>query len=151
MRHWLFKSEGDCYSIDDLRRDKKTAWSGVRNYQARNYMMREMSVGDQVLFYHSNSKPTGVYGVARVVSMVKPDVTQFDTKDDHYDPKATKDRPRWYCIDITYADKFDSPVSLQTIKLSSELDGMLVRTPGSRLSIQPVSREHFEHIIKLSR
>jgi predicted RNA-binding protein with PUA-like domain len=151
MRYWLFKSEGDCYSIDDLKRDKKTAWSGVRNYQARNYMMREMSVGDQVLFYHSNSKPTGVYGVARVVSMVKPDVTQFDTKDDHYDPKATKDRPRWYCIDIAYADKFYSPVSLQTIKLSSELDDMLVRAPGSRLSIQPVSREHFEHIIKLSR
>jgi predicted RNA-binding protein with PUA-like domain len=149
MKYWLFKSEGDCYSIDDLKRDKKTSWSGVRNYQARNFMTQDMSVGDLVLFYHSSSNPTGVYGVAKVVSQAHVDETQYDSKDDHFDPKATKERPMWRCVDIAFVEKLENPVALETIKNSSELEGMVVRERGSRLSIQPVSERHFKYILNI--
>ncbi len=145
MNYWLMKSEGDCYSIDDLKRDKKTSWGGVRNYQARNFMMRDMQKGDLVLFYHSNSKPSGVYGIAKVVSAAHPDETQFDTKDEHCDPKATREKPIWYCVDVAFIEKFKNPVSLDAMKFDPKLEGMLVRARGSHLSIQPVSEKHFRY------
>lgn len=153
MRYWLIKSEGDCYSIDDLKRDKKVAWTGIRNYQSRNFMMRDMSVGDIVLFYHSNGTidaPTGVYGIARVASAVHPDETQFDKKDEHYDPRASKSTPIWHCVDMAFVRKFKNPVTLAEIKIDPALEGMLVRARGSRLSIQPVSEKHFEYIVNLA-
>jgi predicted RNA-binding protein with PUA-like domain len=149
MRYWLFKSEGDCYSIDDLKRDKTTAWTGVRNYQARNFMTQDMKVGDQILFYHSSSKPTGVYGIARVAKPAHVDESQFDTKDGHFDPKAAKDKPIWHCVGIAFVRKFKNSVSLDEIKLDPKLEGMMVRAQGSRLSIQPVSEKHFKHILNL--
>lgn len=148
VNYWLMKSEGSCYSIDDLRRDKKTPWSGVRNYQARNFMLRDMKKGDLVLFYHSNSNPSGVYGIGKVVSEAHPDETQFDIKDGHYDPKASRHKPIWYCVDIAFVKKFKIPISLHMIKFSPKLEDMLVRATGSRLSIQPVSAKHFHHIHK---
>ncbi len=151
MNHWLIKSEGSCYSIDDLKKDEKTSWDGIRNYQARNYMVRDMKVGDLVLFYHSMSEPTGVYGVAKVVSKPHVDETQFDKKDDHYDSKATEAKPIWFCVDMAFVEKFKHPVSLAEIKLDPALEGMPVRAPGSRLSIQSVSKEHFEYIKKLGK
>lgn len=167
MNHWLIKSEGECYSIDDLKRDKKTAWEGVRNYQARNFMVGgagssgatdgkkgakstvTMSIGDLILFYHSNgtaTHPTGVYGIARVVSGVHPDMTQFDPNDEHYDPKSKKEKPMWHCVDVAFVEKFARPVTLEDIKLDTKFEGMLVRERGSRLSIQPVSEKHFERV-----
>ncbi|MBI2120640.1 MAG: EVE domain-containing protein [Parcubacteria group bacterium] len=146
MNYWLMKTEPDAYSIDDLKRDKKTPWSGVRNYQARNFMMRDMEKGDLVLFYHSSSKPAGVYGIGKVASAAHPDETQFDAKGKYYDPKATKEKPRWYCVDISFVKKSKNPVSLAAVKFDPKLEGMLVRTRGSRLSIQPVSEKHFRHI-----
>jgi predicted RNA-binding protein with PUA-like domain len=145
--YWLFKSEEDCYSIDDLKRDKHIAWEGIRNYQSRNFMMRDMKVGDTILFYHSSSEPTAVVGVARVSKAAHPDETQFDTKGEYYDPKATRENPRWYCVDVAFVSKFKTPMSLSVIKIDPKLEGMMVREQGSRLSIQPVSQKHFEYIV----
>ena len=149
MRYWLIKSEGSCYSIDDLKRDKKISWEGIRNYQSRNFMRDDMSVGDLVLFYHSLGtieQPTGVYGIAKVASASHPDMSQFDKKDPHFDPKATKEKPIWFCVDMAYVSTLKTPVNLGMIKLDRNLEGMEVRRPGSRLSIQPVSEKHFKHI-----
>lgn len=148
------KSEAECYSIDDLARAGVTSWEGVRNYQARNFMMNEMQIGDQVLFYHSNgttSQPSGVYGIARIATPAHPDHGQFFVNDEHYDPKSTREKPIWYCVDVEYVSKFDNPVPLKVIKNDPELSGIPVAQTGSRLSIQPVSESHFEHIITLSK
>ncbi len=150
QKYWLIKSEGDCYSIDTLKQDKKTPWSGVRSYQARNYMRDEMSIGDLALFYHSNSKPSGIYGVAKVVSKPHTDETQFDKKDEHFDPKSNKENPQWICVDFGFVSKLKEPISLTELKADPKLDGMYVRRKGDRLSIQPVSKKHFEYILKLA-
>ncbi len=109
-------------------------------------MMKDMKVGDLVLFYHSISKPTGVYGIAKVASKAHPDMSQYDKKDMHFDPKATKDKPIWFCVDMAFVKKFNKPISLESIKNDPKLQGMLVRAKGSRLSVQPVSEQHFKHI-----
>ncbi len=145
MQYWLLKSEPESYGIDHLRRDKVESWSGVRNYQARNFM-QSMEVGDLCLFYHSSTKEKGVYGVAKVVASAHPDTTQFDKKDSHFDPKATKEKPIWYCVDVAFVEKFKEPVSLYQMKADPELKGMLALAPGSRLSVQPVSQKHFIYI-----
>jgi len=146
MRYWLLKSEGDCYSIDDLKQDKYTAWTGVRNYQARNFMRDDMKKGDLALFYHSSSTPTGVYGIAKIVAPAHADETQFDKKNDHYDGTSKKDDPRWVCVDVAFVKKFKEPISLEEIKHDPNLEGMMVRQQGSRLSIQPVSEKDFRYI-----
>lgn len=154
MNHWLIKSEGDCYSIDDLKKDKKTPWSGIRNFQARNFMRDIMKVGDKVLFYHSNGtkeNPTGVYGVAKVSSKSYPDITAFDKKDDHYDSKSKKENPTWFLVDMSFVSKFKNPVTLSQIKFEPKLKGIMVAQKGSRLSIQPVSKEHFEFITNMGK
>lgn len=145
-RYWLMKSEGDCYSIDDLKRDKKTAWTEVRNYQARNFMRDDMQMGDLVLFYHSNSDPNGVYGIAKIASKAHADETAFDKKSEYYDPKATKENPIWVCVDVAFLKKFKEPVTLGELKADPKLKGMLVQEKASRLSVQPVSEAHFKHI-----
>lgn len=146
MNYWLLKTEPGCYSIDDLKKEKTTAWSGVRNYQARNLMRDHMRIGDLVLFYHSNAKPSGVYGVARVVKESHPDDTQFDKTDEHYDPKATKENPIWFCVTVEFVKQYAEPVSLEQIKFDPKLEGMAVRQKGNRLSVQPVSKKEFEYI-----
>jgi predicted RNA-binding protein with PUA-like domain len=149
MNYWLIKSEGNCYSIDDFKRDKKTAWEGIRNYQARNYM-KSMEKGDLLLYYHSITKPMGVYGIAKVVGLAHPDESQFNKKDEmEYDPKATKDKPIWYCVDVGFVEKFKTPVTLEAMKKDAKLKGMVVLAKGSRLSVQPVSEKHFEHVRSL--
>lgn len=152
MKYWLFKSEGSCYSIEDLKKDKKTPWTGVRNFQARNFMMKEMSVGDTVFFYHSNGtkdQPTGIYGLATVSSKPHPDETQFDTADQHYDPKSKKENPVWWCVDIAFTQKCTEPIALSYIKIDPNLTGILVAQVGSRLSIQPVSENHAQYLLEL--
>jgi predicted RNA-binding protein with PUA-like domain len=146
MRYWLLKSEGDCYSIDDLKQDKVTAWTGIRNYQARNFMRDDMKKGDMALFYHSSSKPTGIYGIAKIISAGYADPTQFDPKDGHYDPTSKKDDPRWVCVDVQFVQKCKEPVSLEEIKRDPHLEGMMVRAQGSRLSVQPVEEKHFKYV-----
>lgn len=156
MNYWLLKSEAHCYSIDDLKKDKKTAWTGVRNFQARNFMTRDMKVGDTVFFYHSGGSKTkdvvtGIYGLAKVSSTAHPDPTQFDKKDEHYDPKSKKENPTWQCVDVAFVKKFIEPIALSYIKLDPNLDGIMVAQVGSRLSVQPVSQKHGEYLLKVSR
>jgi predicted RNA-binding protein with PUA-like domain len=150
MQYWVLKSEGDCYSIDDLKRDQKTPWTGIRNYQARNFMRDHMERGDLCLFYHSNgtfAEPTGVYGIAKVASSAHPDLTAQNCTDEHYDPKSSAENPIWECVDIAYVAHLNQPVLLADIKLDPKLAGIMVAARGSRLSIQPVSQKHFEYII----
>lgn len=145
MNYWLMKSEGDCYSIDDLKKDGVTPWSGVRNFQARNYMRDYMKVGDLAIFYHSSSKPTGAYGIAEVASKPHLDATAKDPKDEHYEPKS-----EWVCVDMKFVKKFARPVTLDEIKKDPELKGILVAKTGQRLSIMPVSEKHFKRIVELA-
>ncbi len=148
MNYWLIKSEPDCYSIDDFAKDKKTAWSGIRNYQARNFM-KAMKVGDLIIFYHSSANPPAAAGVAKVTKEAYADITALDSKDDHYDPKATKANPIWFMVGVSFVEKFKQAVSLPQIKIDPVLDGIMVAAQGSRLSVQPVSKIHFEYVRKL--
>jgi predicted RNA-binding protein with PUA-like domain len=153
MNYWLLKSEGGCYSIDDLKKDKKTSWTGIRNYQARN-LMKEMKVGDLAFFYHSSGtaeNPTGIYGICKIVAVAQPDLTQFDKKDEHYDPKATKAKPIWECVDVAFVEKFAEPVTLAQLKLNPNFAGLDVLRTGNRLSVQRVSEKHFNHVLNIGR
>lgn len=149
MNYWLIKSEANCYSIDDLKRDKKIAWEGVRNYQARNYMVGGMQLGDLALFYHSNEDPIGIIGLAKVVSKVHPDLSAQNHKDEHFDPKATAIKPIWYCVDFAFAKKFKKTLTLDEIKQDNVLKNMIVAKRGNRLSITPVLENHFERVVEL--
>ena len=146
---WLMKSEPDAYSIDQLQKDKKTLWEGVRNYQARNFMTQTMQVGDQVLFYHSNTNPPSVVGLAQISKPAVADPTAFDPKSDYYEPKATPERPIWECVEVAFVEKFPTPLSLHDIKEDPKLKDMLLIRKGQRLSIQPVTKAEFTHILKL--
>src|ERR1700757_3808711 len=106
-KYWLVKSEPSSYSIDDLKRDKVTAWTGIRNYQARNHMRDGMKKGDLVLFYHSSNEQLGIAGLAKVASAPHPDMTAFDKKSDYFDPKSKKENPTWICVDIEFVKKFE--------------------------------------------
>lgn len=149
MNHWLMKSEPDVFSIDQLHKDKTTLWEGVRNYQARNFMMKDMQVGDWVLFYHSNAQPSGVAGLAKVSKLAAPDKTQFDKKSEYFDQKATKEKPIWFCVEVEYVEKFKHLVSLNELRENEKLADMLVLQKGSRLSIQPVDKKHFDIVKKM--
>jgi predicted RNA-binding protein with PUA-like domain len=148
-RYWLMKSEPSVYSIADLKRDRTTCWDSVRNYQARNFMRDDMRVGDGVLFYHSNVQPMGIYGVAEVVRAAYPDHTAFDPADPHYDPKSDPAHPSWMMVDIGYVGTFKAPITLATLKQTPGLEKMLVIQRGSRLSVQPVSREEWAIVMGL--
>lgn len=146
-RYWLMKSEPVSYSIDHLEKDKKTAWTGVRNFQARNYMRDGMRSGDMVLFYHSTCKEPGIYGVAKVASAAYPDPTQFDPKSDYYDPRATEAKPIWMLVDIAFVQKLEEPILLSALRGDAQYANMMLLQPGSRLSITPVSEEHAARIL----
>jgi predicted RNA-binding protein with PUA-like domain len=147
-RHWLIKSEPSSYSIDDLKKDKKTAWTGVRNYTARNFMRDGMQVGDPVLFYHSSCPVPGVYGLAKVASKAYPDPTQFDTKSPYYDAKATKEKPIWYLVDIGFVKKLKEPVTLEEMKNDTRLVDMELLRRGNRLSVMEIKRAEFEIVLE---
>lgn len=144
------KSEPDVYSIDHLAKDKTTWWENVRNYQARNFMMKDMQAGDLVLFYHSNAEPPGIAGLATVSKAAEADKNQFDKKSEYFDPKATKEKPIWYCVQVQYKSKFKKLLALEQLKKDKFLAEMLLLKKGQRLSIQPVSESHFNHILKLA-
>lgn len=145
------KSEPDEFSIDDLVRapKKRTAWFGVRNYQARNFLRDEISLGDGVLFYHSSASPPAVVGTARVARAGYPDPTQFDPADDHCDPDSPRDAPRWFAVDIAFEEKFPRAIPLPELRADPALAGMVLLQKGSRLSVQPVSAAEWKRIVKL--
>ena len=142
------KSEPSVYSIDQLKKDKKTLWEGVRNYQARNFMMNDMNPNDQVLFYHSSAEVTGIAGLAKISKANQVDPTQFQSKSEYFDSKSKKEKPIWFCAEVEFVEKFTEVISLAEIKKTSQLKDMLVLKRGQRLSIQPVIKEHFEFILK---
>ncbi len=151
--YWLFKSEPDVFSWDDLvaEPNRTTYWEGVRNYQARNLLRDEIKEGDGVLYYHSNAKPQVIVGQCRVTRSGYPDPVQFDPKHKYYDPKATKEKPRWYVVDIQAEKPFSRPISLPELKERDDLDGLMLTKKGSRLSVQPVSAEHWKLLSKLGK
>lgn len=149
-RYWLMKSEPSTYSIDDLQSEGKTHWEGVRNYQARNFM-RQMEVGDKVLFYHSNAKPSGVYGLAEVCKKSYPDHTQFDPRSSYHDPKATAEKPIWEMVDVAFVEKFLHPISLQALKSEEALFDMKVVQPFQRLSVMDITQKHYDKVVALSK
>ncbi len=145
------KSEPSEYSIDHLKKDRSSSWYGVRNYLARNYMRDYMKVGDRVLFYHSSCALIGVAGIARVSSLAHPDETQFLLWDKHYDPKSTREKPIWMCVDVEYVEKLSRIISIAELRSTSWLEGMKILEKGNRLSITPVTEEEYRIIVSLSR
>ncbi|MAW07822.1 MAG: EVE domain-containing protein [Halobacteriovoraceae bacterium] len=150
MRYWLMKTEPDVFSIDDLKSQKTTPWEGVRNYQARNFMRDEMKKGDMVLIYHSNTKPPGVAGIGVVSKEAFPDHFAWDKKSKYFDPKSTKENPRWMMVEVKFKKKFKELISLSEIKETKGLEGMLILRKGNRLSITPVDKKHFDKIVEMA-
>ena len=150
MRHWLMKSEPHDYSFDDLLKDGRTPWDGVRNYQARNFMRDDMEIGDQVLFYHSNAKPPGVVGVCEVASEPYPDATQFDPASKYHDPKSDPQDPRWVLVDVTPVEALARFVPLEELRATESLAEMALLRRGQRLSIQPVTAAEFRAVLRLA-
>ena len=153
MQYWLMKSEPDCFSIDDLINEPKqtTHWDGVRNYQARNMMRDQMKPKDLVFFYHSNTNPPGIAGIAEVASEGYPDHTAFDPNSDHPDPKSDPNNPRWYMVDLKFQQKFNALISLHQLKSIPFLQDMKLLQKGNRLSVMPIAKEHWDFIIELSQ
>lgn len=142
-RFWLVKSEPHVYPFSQLKGDGKTHWDGVRNYQARNFMRDEMKVGDLVLFYHSNTKPPHIAGLARICKEGYPDYTSWDIESKYFDAKSDPDSPRWFMVDIEPIADFEPNLDLPTLKVMPGLEGMPLLARGQRLSVQPVAAEHF--------
>jgi predicted RNA-binding protein with PUA-like domain len=149
-RHWLMKSEPDAFSIDDLEKVGTEPWNGVRNYQARNHM-RQMQVGDGVLFYHSSCAVPAIVGIAEVASVPYPDPTQFDPKSDYFDAKSTREEPRWSLVDVSFVRKLKRAIPLEEIKRHSDAlgEGFALTQRGSRLSVSPVSAAQWKLLLSL--
>jgi predicted RNA-binding protein with PUA-like domain len=150
MHYWLMKSEPDEFSFEQLRARGTEPWTGVRNYQARNFM-RAANVGDLVLFYHSNCAEPGIAGVAKISKAAFTDPTQFDAKSDYHDPKSNRDDPRWSCVEVAYHQGFGRLVSLPDLRACEALADMLILRPGNRLSVTPVTAAEFKAICKLGQ
>jgi len=150
-RYWLMKCEPDAYTIDDLKRDGRTGWEGVRNFQARNFMRDEMQAGDGVLFYASNAEPSGVTGLAEISRAGYPDPFQFKKGHTYFDPASKTDSPTWYAVEIKFVERFAGTISLETLKATKGLEHMKVTQKGSRLSVQPVTKPEFDVVTKMGR
>jgi predicted RNA-binding protein with PUA-like domain len=152
IHYWLFKTEPNVYSIDDLGRtlDQTTGWDGVRNYQARNFLRDEIQVGDRVLLYHSRVEPMAVVGSLEVVRRGYPDSTAFDEDDKHFDPKSDPEDPTWYQVDVRLLQKFPQPVTRGQMKACPDLADMMLLKRGSRLSIQPVTETEWQAVHRLA-
>ena len=153
MNYWLFKSEPDVFSVDDLARrpNRTAAWDGVRNYQARNMLRDDFKKGDLAFLYHSSTDETGVAGIMQVVRTAYPDPTQFEKKNDHYDPASKREDPRWFVVDVQLKRRFKRVITLDELRKheTRELDGMLLLKRGNRLSITPVCEAHWQFILSL--
>jgi predicted RNA-binding protein with PUA-like domain len=150
MNYWLLKSEPDVYGITDLERDKTTIWDGVRNYQARNFL-RTMAVGDRAFYYHSNTTPPGIIGLAKVVETAIDDPTQFDPTHKYYDPKSTPASPRWQTVKLGFDQAFTQIITLETLRQTFTPEDFLVVRPGNRLSVIPVSQTVAQQILEMAK
>lgn len=152
-KYWLFKSDPEDFGWDDLKKskNKRTSWSGVRNYQVRNFIRDDMKKGDWVLFYHSNAEPNEIKGICEIVKEGYADDTQFKPDDPHYFPSASMDEPIWYMVDIQFKEELKKSVTLDDIKKNPKLKNMKLVQKGSRLSISPVTKDEYDEIIKMSK
>jgi len=150
-RCWLMKCEPSAYTIDDLARDGRTSWEGVRNYQARNFMRDDMREGDPVLFYASNAEPSGVTGLAKIARAAYPDRFAWKKGHKYFDADSDKTSPTWYMVDLAFVERFPEVVSLDTLKRTKGLEQMMVTKKGSRLSVQPVTRSEYDIVVRLGR
>lgn len=150
MGFWLFKTEPDAFSIDDLaeRPQQTEPWDGVRNYQARNFLRDKVQIGDKVFIYHSSCKQVGIAGVAEVVKAGYPDTEQFNPESKYYDPKASTDAPRWYRVDVKFVEKFRAVLPLKTIKSLPEVTEIGLVKKGHRLSIMPVEESEWHALYR---
>ncbi len=150
MNYWLFKSEPTTYGIDHLAQDKVTAWTGVRNYQARNFMRDGMKAGDRGFFYHSSCEVPGIAGIVEIAKGAYPDETQFDRKSRYYDEAATKEAPRWFNVDLKFVKK-TRVVSIAELRAHKPLSKLQILQRGSRLSITPVTKTEWDYIMRLAK
>lgn len=150
MAYWLMKTEPDVFSLDDLKNQpgKKEGWDGVRNYQARNNL-KSMQVGDQVFFYHSNAKPTGIVGIASVVRTAYPDLSAFDPKSPYFDPKSKRESPQWVMVDVRYESTFSRIITLDELKKIPALADWALVQKGNRLSVLPVTPQQWKTVMGL--
>jgi len=149
MAYWLMKSEPDAYSIDDLERDGREMWDGIRNYQARNMMRDDMRIGDEAIFYHSACKEPAAVGIMKIASKPYPDPTQFDPESKYYDPKSNENDPRWQLVDVEFVRKFSRALTLKELRAQPGLDGMILLRRGNRLSVMPVEKQHWNLLLGL--
>lgn len=151
-RYWLFKSEPETFSIDDLkqRRHSTEHWDGVRNFQARNMLRDEIKKGDKVLFYHSNCSPPGIVGIAEVVKEGYPDHFAWDPRSNYFDPKCDPEKPMWYMVDVKFVEKFSQMITLEALRQNPRLHEMVILRRGNRLSITPVTEAEWKAILKMS-
>jgi predicted RNA-binding protein with PUA-like domain len=150
-RYWLMKCEPGAYTIDDLARDGRTSWEGVRNYQARNFMRDDMREGDGVLFYASNANPSGVTGLATIARAGYPDHCAWTKGHTYFDPSSRSNAPTWFMVDIAFVERFPAIVSLDTLKSTKGLEKMMVTQKGSRLSVQPVTKSEYDIVVRVGR
>jgi predicted RNA-binding protein with PUA-like domain len=150
-RYWLMKCEPEAYTIDDLKRDGRASWEGVRNYQARNFMRDDMQEGDGVLFYASNADPSGVTGVAEIARAGYPDHTAWQKGHKYFDAGTKTNTPTWFMVDVSFVERFPGVVALDTLKATKGLEEMMVTKKGSRLSIQPVAKAEFDIVVRLGK
>jgi predicted RNA-binding protein with PUA-like domain len=150
-RYWLMKCEPAAYTIDDLARDGRASWEGVRNYQARNFMRDDMQKGDGVLFYASNADPSGVTGLAEIARAGYPDHFAWTKGHKYFDKASSEESPLWYMVDISFVERFPSIVPLDTLKSTKGLEEMMVTRKGSRLSVQPVTKPEYDIVVRLGR
>lgn len=148
MAYWLMKSEPSEVSIDDLQARKVVPWFGVRNYQARNFMRDAMQLGDLAFFYHSSCAEPGIAGICEVCAPAHPDATQFDPASPYFDAKATRDKPRWLCVDVKFVEK-TRLLPIAALRQQPALAGMQILQRGNRLSITPVSADEWQAIMEL--
>ena len=154
MNYWLFKSEPESFSVDDLARarDATTAWDGVRNFQVRNMMRDQMRVGDRGFFYHSSCAVPGIAGIVRVVRAGYPEPSALDPKHRYFDPGSDPASPRWYCVDVRLERRIDPPITLEELRKHARgaLSGMLLLRRGNRLSVTPVTRDEWRFVLSLA-
>ncbi len=149
MNYWLMKSEPQAYSIKDLAADKQTIWDGVRNYQARNFL-RQIKPEDIAFFYHSNTKLPGIVGLMEIIESNVIDPSQFDNTSKYYDPKSTREAPRWQTVKVEFVEEYDQPIYLSTLKQKFSGDEFLLVRKGNRLSVMPVQLEIAKNILKMT-
>jgi predicted RNA-binding protein with PUA-like domain len=148
MQHWLLKTEPEVFSYTDLARLGSSPWDGIRNYQARNHL-RQMNIGDLALIYHSSTNPPGIAGIARITKTAHPDKLQFDPESQYYDPKSPLENPRWSQIMLSSVQELPF-LELSTLRTEPKLEQMLILRKGNRLSVTPVEKKHFQHILKMA-